>query len=335
MTVESKLDVAEMHRQIWDVLSDGLPVVLTSHSHLDGDAVGSVLGLWHGLRHKGIEGHYFFQPPTPAMFDFLPGMDSRCEDPAQLPEAYNLVVIDCGTFERIGDLAGQLGGRERTVNIDHHDGSSLFGDLNYVACSASSCGEMIYELLSCGDVPLTASIAECLFTAIVTDTGQFSHEDTTPEALRVCAECVRAGAQPYELVRRLFLSPSAAQVKLRHLALGTLQFYRDGRLSTMEVTEEMFQRTGLRPLDTEGLAEVPVTIQGVCGSALLKEMPGCGYIKVSLRSREKMDVYAVAGVFGGGGHTHAAGCEIADTLENARRAVVQELEKQLDAAAAE
>ncbi len=330
MTAEAAFESAGMHRAIWEVMTDGLPAVLTSHARLDGDAVGSVLAFWHGLRHRGVEAHQYFQPPIPAMFHFLPGMDNCCGDPAHLPASYNLVVIDCGAFDRIGDAADRLTGRVQTVNIDHHDGNSLFGDINYVDPRASSCGEMVCELLGAGGVPLSGPIAECLFTAIVTDTGQFSHQDTTPEALNVCAECVRAGARPHELIRKLFMSPSPAQVKLRHLALGTLQFHDQGRIATMEITQDMFRRTELGPLDTEGFAEVPISIQGVWASVLFKEMPGCGYIKVSMRGRGEVDVRQVACVFGGGGHRYAAGCEIQDSLANVRSAVVRELERQLD-----
>ncbi|MHC4787756.1 MAG: DHH family phosphoesterase, partial [Planctomycetota bacterium] len=115
--------------------------------------------------------------------------------------------------------------------------------------------------------------------------------------------------------------------------LGTLSFCDHGRVATMCITEEMFRQTGLGPVDTEGFAEIPVTIRGVQASALLKEMPRCRYIKVSLRSRESVDVCAVAHVFGGGGHKHAAGCEVADTLENVRQAVADQLEAQVRTAA--
>jgi phosphoesterase RecJ-like protein len=321
----------EVHRAIWHVLADGLPAVVTSHVRVDGDGVGSALALWHGLRTRGLEAHQFFEPPMPSMFSFLKGLDQCLTDPAQLPKAYNLVVIDCGCFERIGESARQLTGRMRTVNIDHHDSNACFGDINHVDPGASSCGEMIYDLLAAGGVPLSREIADCLFTAIVTDTGQFSHQDTTPEALRICAECVRAGARPHELVRQLFMSPSPAQVKLRHLALGTLRFHDEGRVATMAITQEMYRQTGIGPVDTEGFAEVAVSIQGVVASALLKEMPGCGYIKVSLRSRESLDVCRVAKVFGGGGHVQAAGCEIRGALEDVREMVADQLQLQLRA----
>ena len=329
MSGRSAQTTSEVHAAIWQVLTDGLPAVVTSHIRLDGDGVGSALALWHAVRARGGEAYAFFEPPMPTMFSFLSGVDQSLADPSLLPPAYNLVVIDCGSLDRVGEAAGRLTGRVRTVNIDHHDSNACFGDLNHVDPAASSCGEMVYRLLKAGGVPLSREMADCLFTAIVTDTGQFSHQDTTPDALRVCAECVQAGAQPHELVKRLFMLPSPAQVKLRHLALGTLRFHGEGRVATMTVTLDMFRQTGLGPVDTEGFAEVPTSIQGVEASALLKQMPGCGYIKVSMRSRESVDVCEVAKAFGGGGHKQAAGCEIRGELESVREIIAARLQHHL------
>jgi phosphoesterase RecJ-like protein len=316
---------AEIHESIWDTLTGGLPAVITSHVRLDGDGIGSALALWHGLRDGGVDTRIVFQPPVPGMFGFLPGLNGSVDDPSSLPAAYNVAVVDCGTFARVGEIGNALAGRRHTINIDHHESNTFFGDLNYVDPGASSSGEMIRSLFCTAGIALTHPIAECLFAAIVSDTGQFSHQDTTPQALNVCAECIAAGARPDVLVRRLFMAPSPGQVRLRQLALGTLEFYCDQRVSTMTVTEEMFRQTGLGPLDTEGFADIPISIQGVQASALLKEMPGCDYVKVSLRSRGEVDVCQVAELFGGGGHAHAAGCEIGRGLEETERIVVDEL----------
>lgn len=321
-------DRDELHRAIWSVLSDGTPVVVTSHARLDGDGVGSALALWHALRARGTEARLFLQPPVPSMFMFLPGVEQACGTAEELPDRFHLVVIDCGCPERIGAPQGALEGAARTINIDHHDSNTGFADLNYVDPAASSCGEMVYGLLKAEGVALNRELADCLYTAIVTDTGQFAHQDTTARALEICAECMKAGAEPHELVRHLFTSPSPAQVKLRHLALGTLRFGDGGRTATMVITRRMFEETGLGPEDTEGFSEVPIAIRGVEASALLKELPDQDYIKVSLRSRGPIDVCAVARAFGGGGHTRAAGCEITDTVENARHAVAEQLSAQ-------
>lgn len=314
-----------LHRTVWQTLSDGVPVVVTTHARLDGDGAGSVLALWHGLKVRGLDARPLFQRPIPSVFGFLPGMGDSCAGAGQLPPAYHLAVLDCGTFERLGDLGQALSGRVRMVNIDHHTGNSQFGDVNWVEPAASSCGEMVTALLAAGGVALTPQIAECILAAIMSDTGQLSHEDTTPEAFAACGECVRAGARPHEVVRRLFCSPSPAQVKLQQLALASLRFYCEGRLATMDISRRMLEATDLQPADTEGFAELPISIQGVEVSALLKEMPGCDYIKVSMRSRQSLDVCAVARAMGGGGHVHAAGCEVRGSLAGARRIVVGRL----------
>ncbi len=317
------------HNRVWEALTGGPDVVITSHVRLDGDGVGSALALWHALQGRGLNTHLAFQPPTPSMFDFLPGIDTNLESVERCPEDSVLAVIDCGNFGRVGEVAESLNGRALMVNIDHHDSNTLFGDVNYVDSSASSCGEMMWRLFGTVAQELTPEIAECLFTAVLSDTGQFSHQDTTAEAFAVCADCVAAGVRPHLLVRKLFLSPSPDQVRLRQLALGTLRLHAEGRVATMRVTLEMFQQTGLGPVDTEGFSEIPISIRGVGASALLKEMPGCDYIKVSLRSRDEVDVCEVADVFGGGGHTHAAGCEMEGSLQDVEQKVVAELMSRL------
>ncbi len=329
MSVDTSTSTHETFRAIWEALTDGLPAVITSHVRLDGDGVGCALALRLALIGKGVEATVALDPPVPTMFGFLPGMDEVRSGPDGLPERYNLVVIDCGSLERTGELAPALGGRARTVNIDHHGSNAVFGDLNYVVPNASSCGEILHGLLAAGGVPLSLPIAECLLTAVVSDTGQFSHQDTTPAAYEVAGQCVEAGARPHVVVRNLFCPPTPAQMRLRAMAMGTLSFHCDQQVSTMEVTDEMFSATGLAPIDTEGFAEIAIGIQGLEAAALLKEMPDCDYIKVSMRSREYVDVAAVAGVFGGGGHKHAAGCEIYDTLEAARNAIVAELDRRV------
>ena len=329
MPVETQKSTRETFSAIWDVLTDGLPVVITSHMRLDGDGVGCSLALWHALRDRGVEARIILEPPIPTFFGFLPGMESVQTDAAGLPAAYNLAVIDCSGLDRIGALADALTGRARTVNIDHHETNVMFGDLNYVEGHASSCGELLYGLLTSSGAPLTQPIAECLLTAIVSDTGQFSHQDTTPAAYTVSARCVEAGARPQVVTRGRFSAPTPAQIRLRALAMGTLSFHTGDRISTMDVTQDMFCQTGLAPIDTEGFVEIAITIQGVEVAALLKEMPGSEYIKVSMRSRNYVDVAEVARAFGGGGHKHAAGCEIHDALDAARRAIVAELDQRV------
>ncbi len=209
MSVDTQKSTRETFRAIWAALTDGLPAVITSHVRLDGDGVGCALALRLALIEKGVEATVALDPPVPTMFGFLPGMDEVRSGPDGLPERYNLVVIDCGSLERTGEMAPGLGGRARTINIDHHGSNAVFGDLNYVVPDASSCGEILFGVLAAGGVPLSLPIAECLLTAVVSDTGQFSHQDTTPAAYEVAGKCVEAGARPHVVVEEPLLPAHA------------------------------------------------------------------------------------------------------------------------------
>lgn len=318
--------VDELLRSVWQALTEGPPVILASHRHPDGDAVGATLALWHALRDRGVEAQTVLEPPSPPALRFLPGMERCCiEEPVALAPRYILAVVDCGSFERLGAWTAPPEGCLRVINVDHHRDNDLFGDLILVDPEASSSGELIHRLLKSAGAPLTPAIATCLYAAVAMDTGWFAYENTTPGALEACAECVAAGARPVELSEWLNTSLTRAEFDLHRLAAATLELHCGGRAASLVVTAQMFDSTGLGPTNTEGLADIPLTIQGVMAGALLKELPQDGYIKVSLRSRAPVDVGAVAGCFGGGGHARAAGCEIADSLANARAAVVERL----------
>ena len=321
--------------QVWETLTDGTPVVVTSHEHLDGDGIGGTLALWHALRGAGVRCAHIFESPVPAVFEFLSGIEQRAASVDELPERFHLAVVDCSSLDRIGSLAGHTDRVDRIVNIDHHATNSLFGHVNYVERDVSSCGELVYRTIEAGRAPITKEIADCLFTAILTDTGRFCYANSTMQCFEICAGLVRAGARPYELADKIYYSPPPAVVRLHGLAMSSLRLEDDGRLATMQITEEMFRQTGTRAADTQGFADIPVFVKGVDVSVLLKELPaesGCRGIKVSLRSRpgdDGVDVCAVAQDFGGGGHRHAAGFEVEAPLAEARSAVVERLRREL------
>ena len=334
----SRAIAASVEKRIWRMLTDGTPVVVTSHRDLDGDGVGAALALWHGLRNAGVRCAQYYEPPVPAAFEFLPGLNKRV-GLEKLPKRFHLVVLDCGGLSRVGALARHAGRAERIINIDHHRTSEKFGDVNLIERQVSSCGELIFRVLQAGKAKLTKPIAQCLYTAILTDTGSFSYSNTTAEALQICARLVKVGVKPWELSEQVYGSPCGAVVRLKGLTLGTLKLEANGRVATMEITKQMFRRTSTRPVDTQGFADLPISIEGVQASALLKEIIDGGkvrYVKMSLRSRpcrNAVDVCSVAEAFGGGGHRHAAGCEFYGSLRAARRGVLAEIRRRLRPAA--
>jgi len=318
-----------LHQRIWHVLTSGPPVVITCHARADGDAAGSVLALCLALRDAGVDATAVLDPPVLPALDCLPGMETVNWNAEGLPDAFTLVVLDCGEFDRIGDISEALGGHGRIVNIDHHVSNVRFGDIDWVEAAASSTGEMLYLLLRSVGATLTREIAECLFAAVGTDTGMFAFENTTPAAHELAADCLRLGVRTHELAERLLVSESLAQFRLRTLVAATLELHADGQLALLHTTREMFRQTGLGPVDTNGLARIPMSIQGVEAGALLKEVPDGEYIKLSMRSRAPFDVCRIAQQFGGGGHARAAGCEMPMALDDARTEVLAAMRREL------
>lgn len=331
-------DAGSTESRIWEVLTDGTPVVVTSHVRLDGDGIGAALALWHGLRSEGVPAHFRLEPPIPSVFDFLPGLGERLRSFDTLPSRFHLVVVDCGSLTRIGALADYADRAADIVNIDHHRTREDFGDHHFVREKVSSSGELVYRVLEAAGVEITPEIAVPLYVAILTDTGSFSYGNTTRSAFEICARLVEAGASPWRIAERIFYSPPARVVRLKGMAIGTLRLEHDGRIATCQITRETFERTGTRPVDTQGFADIPISVEGVEASALLKELSpehDPHYVKVSLRSRasvDSVDVSEVAESFGGGGHRHAAGCELEGPLETARERVVETLRRRLEAA---
>ncbi len=318
-----------MEQKIWQILTDGKPAVLTSHANLDGDGLGATVALWHALRNQGVPTYQVYEQPTPRIFDFLPGMEDALGPCPDLPSSYNLAVLDCGSFDRMGTVAQYLDGRAFTINIDHHPANAFFGNINYVDPSASSCGELVYRILRGAEVPLSREIADCLFVAIMSDTGGFSYRNTTSESLDIAAELMRCGVLPYELDRKVFRAPPAAQLELQGMVLQTLRLAAEGRIATMKITEKMFSESGVGPTDTQGFAEITAAIRSVEVGVLLKEVPGCDDVKVSLRSNDYVDVCEIAKSFGGGGHSHASGCEIRGAIDQVEQAVLNRIREQL------
>jgi len=325
------LTACDVEKRIWSALTDGSAAVLTTHARLDGDAIGATLALYHALRLWGAPVHQVYVPPRPRVFEFLPGIKECVDSGDGLPSRFKLAVVDCASLARTGVSQEVLDRSELIINIDHHLTNNRFGHINYVIPEASSSGELIHRILHANGVALSKPMAECLFAAIVTDTGRFCHRNTTSGALDICAELVRHGACPHEIAERLFSCPSPAQVKLQTIAMQSLRFEAGGRIAVMTVSAEMFAHAGIGPADTQGLADIPVSIEGVEVGVLLKEIPGCDHVKASLRSRDAVDVCEVAVAFGGGGHLHAAGCEIRRPLHVAAMELVERVKAQLGA----
>ncbi|HPC84600.1 MAG TPA: bifunctional oligoribonuclease/PAP phosphatase NrnA [Thermoanaerobaculaceae bacterium] len=312
-------------------LGQATRVLVVSHTAPDGDALGSALGAAEIIRALGASAVVLSRDPFPSSLGFLPGIDRvlvQAAMPKDWPDAYDLVlVLECPDLERTGFEAELR--RRPIVSIDHHLPDESYGQLDYLDPEAPAVGEMLLHVADAAGVQLTPSMATCLYTALVTDTGDFRYSNATPRAFEAAARLVAAGANPSAIAEGLWGHTPARVVRLTAAILSTLELEAGGRVATVWCDAAMLQRTGATAADTENIINIPRGIDGVEVAVLLKAF-NPGSVRVSLRSRDRVDVQAVASRFGGGGHRAAAGCTVPGTLAEAREAVLAALLPRLE-----
>ncbi|NKB69489.1 MAG: hypothetical protein GKR89_20660 [Candidatus Latescibacteria bacterium] len=300
-------------------------IVLTTHINGDGDALGACLGLRRLLRQRGRQATVLVPDGPDPHYGFLPDFDCIC-----LLENWSggdldrLVVLDCPTLERAGGVGQLLRPGGAVLSIDHHADNQHFGRVNIVSDQASSASELVYHLAVAGTVSVDAETAAQLYLGILFDTGGFRFSLTTPTTLEVAAELVRAGARLDWLAEQLFGNKSLGSVKLVGRAIDSLQLHCQGRVAVLHLGWD-----DLRLGDAEDIVNYGMAIKGVVATLLLKEEEP-GRYRVSLRSREGVDVSQVARCFGGGGHVRASGCRIAGPRNKVEGDLLDEMRRHLD-----
>jgi phosphoesterase RecJ-like protein len=316
-------------------LRRGNRFLITSHANPDGDAIGSELGLARIVRSQGKGAVIWNRDATPAIYRPLPGSErihTGSEPPAGFPDHFDAaIVLECPSLDRTGleEALEPL----TLINVDHHLGNQHYGKVNWVDSAAPAVGEMVYRLAQGLKVPLGDTTATCLYLTLVTDTGGFRFSNATPSAFEAAAALVREGARPEQVSEWLYESYPLPMMRLLAAMLSTLTLHREGRISTVHISQEMFEQCGASSGDTEGLIDYPRSIAGVQAAALARQIGERRY-KMSLRSRGEVDVEKVARRHGGGGHKNAAGFEAEGSLEEVLATVVDGLSASLDAPAA-
>jgi phosphoesterase RecJ-like protein len=298
------------------LLSSAKIILIGSHINPDGDSIGSMLTLGEALQKMGKEVHLYSRDQVPSYLKFLEGSQNIKQIVPELTFD-TAILVDVASAERVGKPFAQASAQAKTIVIDHHKIEAA--DVN-IACideSASSAGEVVYKLLKHMNLPITPSIATATYCTIAVDTGFFRYSNTTEAVFKVAAELVRQGADPWHVSRHLEESHSVARYKLMARVLDTIELGFEGKYATMEITQKMIADTHASIEDSEEFAGIPRTIASVIVSAVFRETPD-GKIRASLRSKEGVDVSAVAANFGGGGHTFAAGCTIAGDMAEAK-----------------
>ena len=300
--------------QISELLRSQNRFLVLTHYRPDGDAVGSQLALVILLKNLGKQVEAWNDDVVPAKFRFLPHSDLVQRPPAEPMEFDVVIAIDISTLPRAGSGLQKIRSRKQFINIDHHVSNEKFADINWIVPDAPASGQIVYDLIQRGGFELTRDIAICLFAAISTDTGSFAYANTTAESLRVAADLVDKGVDVGKVCRHIYESYPYARLQLLQKALADITLVHGNRVAYCWVTNEMFDKSGAKREDTEGLIDYARSIEGVFVAVLFEESPEPNKVRISLRSKHpKIDVNSIARHFGGGGHHEAAGARITGT----------------------
>jgi len=278
--------------------------LITSHYNLDGDAIGSELALYILLKKLGKRVEIVNHDNTPAIYEFLPCADKIKTMPGKSflnPGAS--IVVDCPEIERAGKVSAFAAKAPVVINIDHHFSNKSFGSVNFTGALYSATGEMVYFLLSLFG-GIMKNQAECLYAALITDTGKFIY-NLGPYTMKIADNLVESGAEPEKIARKIYMEKPLKSLRLLALALKTLKYEEDTGVCWMIVGKSMYKAAGAGREDTEGFVELLISRKEARAAFLLKEEDG---IRASLRSKGGYDVEKIARKFGGGGHKQASGC---------------------------
>ena len=318
--------------QVVDALRAADKLLLTTHENPDGDALGSLLAMHLVLEQLEKDAAMFLAAeefPLPYEYRHLPLTGVLNAPPADLDDRV-AVFLDCGNIDRMPvDFLHES--HRHVLNIDHHHDNTMFGDVNLVVGHASCTAEILFDLAKDLGVEITPEIADALYVALVTDTGKFMFENTTPKAHEMAAELIEAGVQPQEVHCKLYEGLPFARLQLLARALNAVQRHDGGQLTLTHITRDDFAHSNATESDSEGIVDHLRQVEGTVVAALVRELLDVdGRRKVSLRATDKrVDVSIIARGFGGGGHRQAAGfttdVPMDQLIERLRRETAEQL----------
>lgn len=316
--------------EIAPILRQANKIGIAAHVRPDGDAVGSVLGLGLSLRALGKTVYTILEDEVPSNLAFLPGVET-IQRPGPEPLDIDLAItLDTATHERIG--AGCLTAFSTApvlVNIDHHPTNPRYGTYNHIAVDEPATGQILYNLLAEQGFPIDNAIRQSLFVAISTDTGSFQFSCTTARTHRIVAEMMDAGLDTAHLSKLLYQTYPLRRLELMKAMLNDMAFRADGRIVSWQLTQDLMKRISMELGDTEGLIDTLRMIDTVISAVIFEELAD-GKIRVSARSKDsRLDVSAVCGQFGGGGHRMASGARLRGPMAEAAETFLTALEHEV------
>jgi bifunctional oligoribonuclease and PAP phosphatase NrnA len=314
--------------RIIDTVKEHQSFCVVGHIRPDGDCVGSQLGLAHALLGEGKKVVCWNEDTLPQKYGFLDS-DNMFQGPREGQSFDCVIATDAASFERLGKVGDYIKDRKVLINIDHHESNTRYGDLNWVSAREPSTGELIYRLLKIAKWPITRPIADCLFTAVSTDTGSFQYPTTRPGTYHVAGELVRRGANLAKICDEVYQSYPLSRARLLRHVYNNFRLTHDNKIAYFWLKKADFARTGADSADSEGLIDHIRAIEPVVVACVFEELAP-GVTRISLRSKDdEVNVNEIAAQFGGGGHPAAAGARLEGSPLTVQRRVIGAVRKAL------
>ncbi|MDL2294521.1 bifunctional oligoribonuclease/PAP phosphatase NrnA [Ruminococcaceae bacterium OttesenSCG-928-D13] len=298
-------------------------ILIICHKNPDGETLGSAGALYWGLRSQGKTAAVFCSDPVHPRYDYM-----ELELFYDQFEPRYVVAVDIAGTQLFGEKSAKWVDRI-DMCIDHHGSNSGYADTMLLDETAAASAEIIYDLLVEMGVDIDVRIANCLYTGVSTDTGCFKFANTTARTHRVAARLIDLGTELQELNELLFENKSPQRIAVEQLALSSLEYHYNGCCALISLSRDQITAIGANEADLEGITSLPRSIEGVVVGLTMRQQPSGSY-KVSVRTKVGLDATVIAKALGGGGHKQAAGCEVFGSLENAKRALLEETGKALD-----
>jgi phosphoesterase RecJ-like protein len=307
--------------RIIEALRESRTICVVGHIRPDGDCVGSQLGLTLALRSEGKKVSCWNEDRIPEKYRFL-DPDGIIQKPKKGMEFDCVVAADAASFDRLGLVGRCVANRKLLINIDHHESNTRFGDLNWVSAHEPSTGELVFRLLKIAKWPITKRIADCLFTAVSTDTGSFQYASTRPGTYHVAGELVSRGADLARICDEVYQSYPLSRARLLRHIYSHFRLTHEDQIAYFWLKKADLARTGADSSDSEGLIDHIRAIAPVVVACMFEEIDP-QLTRISLRSKsEKVNVNIIAAQFGGGGHPAAAGARISGSPLSTQRKVI-------------
>lgn len=318
--------------EIGEVLRQYDSFAVVSHVRPDGDAIGSILALGHALEGLGKKVRYLNEDGCPESLEFLPGSELvEVSSEAKDVEIEVAITLDTAAHTRVGEASlAAISGAKVLINIDHHISNPSYGDLNLIDDKSPATGQIIYDLLTALDLPISEISRDSIYVAVSTDTGSFQYPGTTQRTYEMAADLVARGLNVGEINSLTYDNQPYRKVELLRSLLNTLERSVDEKLVWWELHNETKERLGLIDDDTEGMIDFIRSVKGVVVAVFFEELDG-GKVRVSMRSKDhRVNASEICGIFGGGGHALAAGIRMPGPIEDAREKVLVELRKTIE-----